>query len=81
MAVTGMANLAVKVVDLDAAIEFYERSGFQVRDRMTWHGSERADVSLGPLMITLFTRAIYGDLLHAVRGTVTRGRLAGSPHP
>lgn len=61
MAVTGMANLAVKVADLDAAVAFYEQSGFEVRDRMTWHGSERADVHLGPVMITLFTRAIYED--------------------
>ncbi len=61
MAVTGMANLALKVADLDAAIEFYERAGFEVRDRTTWHGSERADVFLGPVMVTLFTRAIYED--------------------
>ena len=27
MAVTGVANLAVKVGDLDAAIAFYERAG------------------------------------------------------
>ena len=61
MTVTGMANLAVKVADLDAAIEFYERAGAEVRDRMEWNGSERADVYLGPVMITLFTRAIYED--------------------
>jgi len=61
VAVTGMANLAVKVADLDAAVEFYERAGAEVRDRMTWNGSERADVYLGPVMITLFTRAIYED--------------------
>ena len=61
MAVTGLANLAVKVADLDAACTFYESSGFEVRDRMTWQGAERADVMLGPVMITLFTRAIYED--------------------
>lgn len=61
MAVTGMANLAVKVADLDAAIAFYERAGADVRDRMVWRDSERADVYLGPVMITLFTRAIYED--------------------
>jgi len=61
MAVTGMANLAVKVDDLDAAIAFYERAGADIRDRMAWEGAERADVFLGPLMITLFTRAIYED--------------------
>jgi catechol 2,3-dioxygenase-like lactoylglutathione lyase family enzyme len=56
-----MANLAVKVADLDAACAFYERAGGEVRDRMAWAGAERADVHLGPLMITLFTRAIYED--------------------
>jgi catechol 2,3-dioxygenase-like lactoylglutathione lyase family enzyme len=61
MAVTGMANLAVKVADLDAAVAFYEGAGAEVRDRMVWNGSERADVYLGPIMITLFTRAIYED--------------------
>jgi hypothetical protein len=54
-----MANLAVKVADLDAACAFYERAGAEVRDRMAWNGAERADVFLGPVQITLFTRAIY----------------------
>jgi catechol 2,3-dioxygenase-like lactoylglutathione lyase family enzyme len=61
VAVTGLANLAVKVADLDAACAFYERSGAEVRDRMAWKGAERADVYLGPVMLTLFTRAIYED--------------------
>lgn len=61
MAVTGMANLAVKVADLDAACAFYEHAGAEVRDRMRWNDAERADVFLGPVMITLFTRAIYED--------------------
>ena len=61
MAVTGLANLAVKVADLDAACAFYERSGAEVRDRMAWEGGERADVFLGPVMLTLFTKAIYED--------------------
>jgi hypothetical protein len=61
MAVTGMANLAIKVADLDAACEFYVRAGGDVRDRMVWGNGERADVYLGPVMITLFTRAIYED--------------------
>ena len=56
-----MANLAVKVADLDAACSFYVAAGARVRDRMSWHGGERADVFLGPVMITLFTRAIYED--------------------
>ncbi len=61
MGVIGLANLAVKVADLDAACAFYERGGFDVRDRMQWANGERADVYLGPVMITLFTRAIYED--------------------
>jgi catechol 2,3-dioxygenase-like lactoylglutathione lyase family enzyme len=59
--VTGLANLAVKVADLDRACQFYEAAGAEVRDRMFWHNGERADVFLGPVMITLFTRAIYED--------------------
>ena len=61
MAVTGLANLAVKVADLDAACAFYTAAGAEVRDRMHWNNGERADVFLGPVMITLFTRAIYED--------------------
>ncbi len=61
MTVTGLANLAVKVEDLDAACSFYAAAGAEVRDRMVWQNGERADVFLGPLMITLFTRAIYED--------------------
>jgi hypothetical protein len=61
MSVTALANLAVKVADLDAACAFYAASGAEIRDRMLWGGGERADVYLGPVMITLFTRAIYED--------------------
>jgi catechol 2,3-dioxygenase-like lactoylglutathione lyase family enzyme len=61
VAITGMANLAVKVADLDAACAFYTAMGAIVRDRMRWNGVERADVFLGPVMISLFTRAIYED--------------------
>ena len=63
MAITQLTNLAVKVQDLDAAVSFYERAGAEVRDRMLWNDGERADVFLGPVMITLFTRAIYEDAL------------------
>jgi len=59
--VTGLANLAIKVVDLDDAVAFYEFAGAEVRDRMDWAGGERADVYLGPVMLTLFTRAVYED--------------------
>lgn len=61
MAVTGLANLAVKVADLDAACAFYAEAGGEIHDRMTWGDGERADVELGPVLITLFTRAIYED--------------------
>ena len=61
MSVTRLGNLAVKVSDLDAAIRFYEQTGAEVRDRGPWAGGERADAYLGPLQITLFTRAIYED--------------------
>jgi len=61
VSVTGLANIAVKVADLDAACAFYEAAGADVRDRMAWENGERADVFLGPVMITLFTRAIYED--------------------
>ena len=63
MTVTGLANLAVKVSDLDAACAFYEAAGAVVRDRMMWASGERADVFLGPVMITLITRAIYEDVV------------------
>jgi catechol 2,3-dioxygenase-like lactoylglutathione lyase family enzyme len=59
--ITGLANLAVKVSDLDTACAFYEAAGAEVRDRMHWANGERADVFLGPVMITLFTQAIYED--------------------
>ena len=61
MTVTGMANLAVKVADLDGACDYYRRIGAEVRDRMHWNNGERADILLGPVMITLFTHAIYED--------------------
>ena len=63
MAITGMANMAMKVRDLDAACAFYVAAGAEVRDRMHWNNGERADVYLGPVMITLFTRAIYEDVV------------------
>ena len=53
----------MKVADLDAACDFYRAAGAEVRDRMVWGGGERADVYLGPVMLTLFTRAIYEDVV------------------
>ena len=63
MAVTGVANLAVKVRDLDEACGYYIAAGGQVNDRMAWRNGERADVILGALRLTLFTRAIYEDVV------------------
>jgi len=56
-----MANLAVKVTDLDAAVDFYRHAGARVENIMDWENARRADVFLGPIQITLFTRAIYED--------------------
>ena len=61
MAVVGLAYMAVKGADVDAACAFYLRAGGDVRDRMGWNNGERADVLLGPVMITLFTQALYED--------------------
>lgn len=61
MAVTDLANLAVKVGDLDPTITFYERAGAEIRDRQQWRNGERVDVVMGPLQITFFTKAIYED--------------------
>ncbi len=61
MAITGVANLAVKVRDLDEAVAFYRRAGATVTDPDDWRDGRRADVHLGPLQITLFTRAVYED--------------------
>ena len=61
MAVTGVANLAVKVRDLDAAVAFYRTAGAQVTDPEDWRNGRRADVALGVLNITLFTHALYED--------------------
>jgi len=61
MTIVGLANLAVKVLDMDAACSFYSGMGAEVRDRMPWRDGERADVSLGPVKITLFTLALYED--------------------
>jgi catechol 2,3-dioxygenase-like lactoylglutathione lyase family enzyme len=60
--ITGMANLAVKVSDLDAAVEFYSGLGARFEGRGPWQDGERVDVHLGPVQITLFTRAIYEDV-------------------
>jgi hypothetical protein len=59
--VTELANLAVKVSDLGAACAFYRDAGAAVSEPTPWHDGHRADVRLGPLALTLFTRALYED--------------------
>jgi hypothetical protein len=63
MAVTGMANLAVKVreADLESACAWYEAAGATVTTPVFWENGRRADVQLGTLALTLFTQAIYED--------------------
>ena len=63
MAVTGLANLAVKVreADLEAACAWYEAAGATVTAPVQWENGRRADVQLGVLALTLFTQAIYED--------------------
>ena len=61
MAVTGLANLAVKVSDLEAACAWYEAAGAEVTEPVAWENGRRADVQLGVLALTLFTHAIYED--------------------
>jgi hypothetical protein len=61
VAITGFSNLAVKVADIDTACAFYLAAGAEIYDRMHWRNGERADVFLGPLIITLFTQAVYED--------------------
>ena len=61
MAVTGVANLAVKVTDLEGACAWYEAAGATVTEPVQWENGRRADVQLGALALTLFTQAIYED--------------------
>ena len=61
MTVTGVANLAVKVADIDSAVAWFRAAGATVTDPVEWEGSVRADVTLGALRLTLFTRALYED--------------------
>lgn len=61
MTITGIANLAVKVKDLDAACAWYRAAGATVTEPVDWENGRRADVALGCLHLTMFTRAIYED--------------------
>ncbi|MHB8288188.1 MAG: VOC family protein [Acidimicrobiales bacterium] len=74
MAVTGFANLAVKVPDIEKAMEAYRRLGAKVGVPEEWRGARRVDLQMGPVQISLFSRALYEDrvdlpeecFLHAV---------------
>jgi catechol 2,3-dioxygenase-like lactoylglutathione lyase family enzyme len=63
MAVTGLANLAIKVrdADLESACAWYEAAGATVTAPVQWENGRRSDVQLGVLALTLFTQAIYED--------------------
>jgi hypothetical protein len=61
MPVTGVANLAVKVIDLEAACAWYTAAGAEVTPPIDWENGRRSDVVLGALHLTLFTQAIYED--------------------
>lgn len=61
MGVTGMANLAVKVSDLEGACAWYRAAGATVTDPVEWENGRRSDVTLGAILITLFTKAIYEE--------------------
>jgi hypothetical protein len=52
MAVTGLANLAVKVRDLEAACAWYEAAGAMVTEPVEWENGRRADVELVTLSLT-----------------------------
>ena len=56
-----MANLAVKVADLEAARDWYAAAGASVSEPIEWENGRRVDVELGWLRLTLFTKAIYED--------------------
>ena len=61
MVVIGLANLAVKVSDLEAACTWYRAAGAEVSEPVAWENGRRSDVQLGALALTLFTRAICED--------------------
>ena len=59
--ITGFGNLAAKVADIDSAVDYYRGLGLDVLGPEEWRGSRRADVTVGPLPLTLFERAVYED--------------------
>jgi hypothetical protein len=69
-----MANLAVKVIDLEAACEWYRAAGATVSDPIEWKNGRRADVSLGWLNICSGDRGLC-------RGLSGRAVSRSSKHP
>jgi len=63
MTITGFSNLALKVPDLEGAMEWYRAIGAEVGMPEEWAGARRVDLKLGPLEVTLFTRALYDEAL------------------
>jgi catechol 2,3-dioxygenase-like lactoylglutathione lyase family enzyme len=61
MGVIGLANLAIKVADLEGACAWYTAAGAAVTEPTAWENGRRADVQLGTVTLTLFTKAIYED--------------------
>jgi catechol 2,3-dioxygenase-like lactoylglutathione lyase family enzyme len=59
--VSALGNLAAKVADIEAAVAFYRGLGLEVSGPEEWRGSRRADVRLGPVVLTLFEKAIYEE--------------------
>ena len=63
MAITTFGNMAIKVGDLDAALRFFQQAGAPTSRPSDWHGGRRADVVLGSVGLTIFTRAVYEDFI------------------
>jgi catechol 2,3-dioxygenase-like lactoylglutathione lyase family enzyme len=59
VSVAGFENLALKVADLPAAIDWYRSLGAEVGEPESWEGGRRVDLNLAGLPVTLFTRALY----------------------
>ena len=68
MAVTGLANLAVKVADLEAACAWYAAAGAAVTEPVAWENGRRADVQLGPLAHPVHPGHLRGRCRAARRG-------------
>lgn len=67
MSTGAFGNLAAQVSDIDVGVAGWRRLGAEVGDPLrTPDGGMRADIDLGGIRLTLFTRAIYADELGPV---------------